>query len=222
MDTPRLNRIPLAFLPGAAVAWAVLLVFHPNTGDDLYVALRDEVTMWLVVHVGTLLCIGVVGVGFYLLMRDVSGPAARVSRLAIGTFVLFYGAGEAVLGIATGVLVQHANTVPAQDRAAAAGAVEALWDDFVTGDLLLGIGAAAWILAVFAAAIAFRRVGAPIAVSVLLALSAIVAFHPFPLGPLGLLFLTGAVLLVARWQRVAVTAGRTPAPAARRPVPGRP
>lgn len=204
MDSRRLDSYRFTFPPVVAVAWAVLLVFHPNTQDDLYVALRDQVTAWLVVHVGTLVFLGLVGVGFYLLVRDLPGLAARVSRIAIGTFVLFYGAGEAVLGIATGVLVRNANNTPAEERAGAAEAVQALWDDFITGDLLLGVGAVAWIVAVVAGAVAFRQAGAPLLVSLLLP-SALVAFHPFPLGPLGLLFLAAAVVVLGRsrnagWQ----------------------
>lgn len=198
MGSGRVDSYRFTFLPVVAVAWGVLLVFHPATQGDMYGALRDQVTAWLVVHVGTLVFLGLVGVGFFLLVRDLPGQAARVSRIAIGTFVLFYGAGEAVLGIATGVLVRNANSAPAGERAGAAEAVQALWDDFITGDLLLGVGAVAWILAVLAAAIAFRQAGAPTLVSLLLIPSALVAFHPFPLGPIGLLFLAAAVVVLAR------------------------
>jgi hypothetical protein len=54
-----------------------------------------------------------------LLVQDLRGRAAQVSRLAITPYVLFYGAGEAILGVATGVLVRHADNVPIADRPAA-------------------------------------------------------------------------------------------------------
>lgn len=95
-----------------------------------------------------------------------------LARVAIGTFMLFYGA-------------------------AAAGAVQTLWDDFVTGDLLFLIGSIAWVVAVIAAAAAYRQIGAPLIVSILLALSAIAVFHAPPIGPIGLLLLAGAVMLLA-------------------------
>jgi hypothetical protein len=47
------------------------------------------------------------GFALYLLARDLPGKAATISRLAIGPFVLFYGAWEAVIGLATGALVQR-------------------------------------------------------------------------------------------------------------------
>ena len=115
MDSPRPSRRRLAFLIGMPLAWAVLLLFHSAPDpDDLYGSLRDEVTKWQVVHLGTLVFIGLIGAALYLLVKDLPGRAARISRLAIGPFVLFYGAGEAILGVATGVLVQHANDVPAE------------------------------------------------------------------------------------------------------------
>ena len=59
---------------------------------------REESTTWLIVHFGTLLFIGLMGAAVFVLVRDLSGPAAQVSRVAAGAYVLFYGAGEAILG----------------------------------------------------------------------------------------------------------------------------
>lgn len=134
-----------------------------------------------------------------------------LARVAIGTFMLFYGAAEAIAGIATGTLVQYASDLPPDAQAAAAGAVQTLWDDFVTGDLLFLIGSIAWVVAVIAAAAAYRQIGVPLIVSILLALSAIAVFHAPPISPIGLLLLAGAVVLLARSQRAAVTTRRYPA-----------
>jgi hypothetical protein len=100
----------LAFLLGVPLAWAVLLWFHPAVDrDNVYGDLRDEVATYQIVHVGTLIFIGLMGIALYMLVRDLPGKAAIISRLAIGPFVLFYGAWEAVIGLATGALVQHTN-----------------------------------------------------------------------------------------------------------------
>jgi hypothetical protein len=48
---------------------------------------------WLVVHVGSVLFVGLTGTALYLLVRDLPAGAARISSLAIGLFVLFYGRG---------------------------------------------------------------------------------------------------------------------------------
>jgi len=155
MDSLTLDRKRLAFLIAVPLAWAVLLTFHGSPEpDDVYGSLQDEATKWLVVHGGTLVFIGLMGWALFLLVEDLPGRAARISRLAIGPFVLFYGAGEAVLGIATGILVEHANDVPPDERAGAVGAVQELWDNTITDDVLLTLGSAAWIVAVVGAAVA--------------------------------------------------------------------
>ena len=213
MGSPRLDRSRLAFLIGVPLAWAVLLVFHPTPdGGDVYGSIQDDAARFLVVHLGMLLFIGLMGVAVYLLVEGLPGTAARISRLALGPFVLFYGAGEAIAGIATGVLVEHANDVAAGDRAAAAGAVQELWDNFITGDLLLGIGGLAWIVAVIAAAVAVRHAGAPWVATVLVGLSAIASFHAPPLGPIGLLCFAVGVAVLAFRSRPEMAPG-TPAPA---------
>ena len=85
-----LTRTQIAVLVGVPLAWAALLWFHPDVDPDrVYESLRDQVHTYLVVHVGTLVFIGLMGVALYLLVRDLPGRAATVSRLAIGPFVLF-------------------------------------------------------------------------------------------------------------------------------------
>ena len=94
-------------------------------------------TQWLVVHCLTLIFIGLMGAALYLLVRDLPGTAAKINRIAVGPFVLFYGAGEVILGIAVGVLVQYANAESPAERGAAVDAAQLLWDNFLTGDVLL-------------------------------------------------------------------------------------
>ena len=153
---------------------------------------------------GTLVFIGLIGLALYLLVRDLPGTAARVSRLAIGPCVLFYAAYESVIGLAIGALVQHGNDAPVRQRPAVADAIQSLGDNVIVGDpgILASVGSLAWIVAVIAAAIAYRQVGAPLLATILLALSFMVVSHPPPFGPIGLLCLASAVVLLARAQHV--------------------
>jgi hypothetical protein len=82
MDSPRFSGQLLAFLIGVPLTWAVLLLFHPIGSGDLYDEVHDEVTRWQVVHVGTIFFIGLMGLAVYLLVRDLPGTAARISRWA--------------------------------------------------------------------------------------------------------------------------------------------
>jgi hypothetical protein len=203
MDSPRFSSQRLALLIGIPLAWAVLLLFHPGGSGKVYDAVRDDVTRWQVVHVGTIFFIGLMGLAVYLLVRDLQGTAARVSRWAAAVFVLFYGAWEAVAGLAVGALIQYTNGLPAADRSVGSDAIESVNDNAIVGDfpgLLAAIGSLAWITAVIAAAVAVRRAGAPLAAVVLLGLSAILVNHPPPTGPLGLACFAGAIVLIARAQ----------------------
>jgi hypothetical protein len=217
MDSPvRFTRQLLAFTIGVSLAWAVLLWFHPDVDrNHVYRDLQNDVTAYLVVHVGTLIFIGLMGVALYLLVRDMPGRAARISRLAIGPFVLFYGAWETVIGLAIGALVQHANDAPVGQRPAVADAIQSLGNNAIVGDpgVVGSVGALAWVVAVIAAAVAYRRAGAPTLAWVLLGLSLLVVSHPPPVGPIALLFFAGAVTLLARSER-ASRAVEPPAPAA--------
>lgn len=213
MDSPRFTRQLLAFTIGVPLAWAVLLWFHPSVpADDVYGGLRDEVVTYQIVHAGTLIFIALLGVVLYLLVRDLPGTAARISRLAIVPFVVCYGAWEVVIGLATGALVQHGNDVPASDRPAVADAIQSLQENVIVGESsVVGFaGALAWIVAVIAAAVAYRRIGAPALVPVLLGLSLVVISHPPPIGPIGLLCFAGAVVLLARRERVSMALEAAP------------
>jgi len=214
-----LTRAQIAVLVGVPLAWAALLWFHPDVDPDrVYESLRDQVDTYLVVHVGTLVFIGLMGVALYLLVRDLPGRAATVSRLAIGPFVLFYAAWETVIGLAIGVLVQHANDAPARERPAVADAIQAVGGNVIIGDagILLAIGALAWITAVIAAAVALHGAGAPLLAVILVGLSAVVVSHPPPIGPVGLVCFAAAAGVIAVSRRASpgvVTAARRSASA---------
>ena len=205
MDSPRFTRPVLAFAIGVPLAWAVLLWFHPDVDPNhVYADLRDNVTAYQIVHVGTLIFIGLMGVALYLLVRDMPGTAARVSRLAIGPFVLFYGAYETVIGLTIGAMVQHGNDVPPGQRAAVADTIQSVGSNVIVGDpgIVASVGAIAWVVAVIAAAVAYRNAGAPTLAWVLLGLSMLVVSHPPPIGPVALVFFAAAVILLARSEHV--------------------
>jgi len=216
MDSPvRFTRPLLAFAIGVPLAWAVLLWFHPDVDpNNVYGDLRNDVTAYQVVHVGMLIFIGLIGVALYLLVRDMPGTAARISRLAIGPFVLFYGAYETVIGLAIGALVQHGNDAPVSQRPAVADAIQSLGDNVIIGDpgVVGSVGALAWVVAAIAAAVAYRRAGAPTLAWVLLGLSMAVVSHPPPVGPIALVCFAGAVALLAHSERAATALTAAPVP----------
>jgi hypothetical protein len=99
---PAFSRGQVAFLIGAPLVWAVVLMFHgAPEGDDVYGSLRDEAGRMVVVHLLSLPFLGLMGAALYLLLRDIPGWAAQIGRLAVVPFVVFYVAGDAIIGLAT-------------------------------------------------------------------------------------------------------------------------
>ena len=213
MDSPRFPRDLLAFLIGVPLAWAVLLMFHPGgERTDVYGSARDEVTAFLVVHLGMLLFIPLMAAAVYLLLRGMRGTAAKVGRIALIPFVVFYSAWETLQGIANGVLVDQVNALPEADRGVGAELVQ----DFAESPLVRDMGVFAvpgslgLIVALIAAGVALRKeAGAPTSVAVLLGISGfLITAHPPPYGPIGLALFIVAVLVYARSH----SAAPTPAP----------
>jgi hypothetical protein len=214
MDSRRFSRDQLAFLIGVPLAWAVLLLFHPTgEGEAIsYADVQDQVTAWLVVHIGMMIFIPLMAVAVYLLVRGIEGTAARVSRIALVPFVVFYSAFEVLVGIGTGILVHDVNGLAASEKAAGASLVNEFTDNVLIRGfgVFPSIGSVAFIVASIAAGIAIRRhAAAPVAVPVLLGLSGfLITAHPPPYGPTGLALFIAAVLLFAR----SGGAARAPAP----------
>ena len=214
MQHRRPSRAEIVFFIGVPLAWAVVLLFHPTgDGEDFYPIVRGQVTAWMTVHVGTLLFVPLIAAVVYLLLRGVEGTAARVSRVALAPFVLFYATWEALVGIGVGVLADEVNGLPAPEQGAGAKVLEGFADSGIIRAFEL-IGTGSLFVALAAAGIALRRrAGAPLAVPVLLVLAAVpIAWHVRPFGQIGLALFTAAVLLVVRARPVpsvaAAAAGR--------------
>jgi hypothetical protein len=186
------------FLPTTALTLGALLLLHPQGGDRLYEGLRDDVTRWLVVHVGLAVFAGLMAAAAYVLIDGLRGRAATISRVALPVFVVFFIAWEATLGIGTGILVDVSNGLPAAERAPVADAIE----DYFASPLLFVLsvlGNSAWIVAMLAAAVAFRRAGAGWPVTVLVACSSLFVLHDAgPVGAFGLACFAAAAVLVDR------------------------
>ena len=196
------GRKEVAFMFAVPVAWAVLLLFHPTgDGDEFYPIVKDQVTAWQIVHIGTLLLVPLLAVVVYQLLRGVDGVAAMLSRIALAVFAVFYTAFEVLIGIGTGILVEQVNALPETEQATGARLVE----DFAGSSLIRTfelIGSFAWLIAVVAAGVAlYRRADArsSVAVVLLLLVSAVpITWHVPPFGPVGLTLFIIAMFLVLR------------------------
>jgi hypothetical protein len=193
----------LAFLIGIPLLWAILLLFHPaGEGDEIYLDVQDNVTRFLVVHVGMMIFIPLMTVVIYLLLRGVEGTAAWVSRIALVPFVVFYSAWEVLQGIGVGILANELNGLPQADSALREDLVQDFAEHALIGPFGVfgSIGSMGLIVATIAAGVAlYRQAGAPVSVPVLLAISGLlITVHPPPYGPTGLTLFMVAVLLYVR------------------------
>jgi hypothetical protein len=206
----------VVFLIGVPLLWAILLLFHPTGDGDYYPIVKDDVTAWMTVHIGMMLFIPLLAGVVFLLLRRVTGPAALVSRIALAPFVVFYGAYETLVGLGSGILADEVNALPEAERATGAQLIQDFNESKLLADpgVLNSIGTVALVVAAVAAGIAlYRRAGAPIAVPILLGLSApLVAMHPPPYGPIGLVLFTAAVLVALRARLPARAPALTPQP----------
>ena len=201
MGLPRLTRWEAAFVIGVPIAWAILLLFHPGgDGKNIYVDLNGDGTRMLIVHVGTMVFIPLMALSFYLLTRGIESTAARVSRIGLVIFVVFYGAWEVLQGIANGILVDEVSTLPQDDQFLGAVLIQDFAESPLVRDLgvLAAIGTIALVAAAIATGIALRDAGAPGWAPWLFGFSGfLISAHPPPFGPTGLaLFVVGVVLLL--------------------------
>jgi hypothetical protein len=205
------------FLVATPLAFAVVLLFHPPGGEEVYEGVKDDVGAWLFVHTAFLLLTPLLGIAVYLLLKGLEGRVATVSRVALIFFLVFYTAYEVTVGIGTGILVDYANGRPAAEQAVLADAIQDLNRNAITADpasIALSLGVLGWVVAMVAAAVAFRRSGVGWLPTVLLGLASAFVIHPPPVGPIALVCLAMAAALIererARESAVSVPATRTP------------
>jgi hypothetical protein len=198
-----LRRVLLVAPP---LALAVVLWWHPAGGDDVnavYEGVRHDVGAWMLVHTVFLISMPLIGLAAYLLVSGLEGRAATVSRVALLLFLVFYTAYEVTVGVGTGILADYANGLPAAEQAVVADAIQDYNRSGLVGDpasFSLLVGFFGWVVAMFAAAIAFRRAGAGWLVTVLVGFAALFAVHPPPIGPVGLACFAAAAVLIERWR----------------------
>jgi hypothetical protein len=195
------SRAEASFLVAVPLAWAVLLLFHPVGDGDYYAVVRDDVTAWLTVHLGSMLLIPLLAGVLFVLLRGIDGTAARVSRVALVVFAVFYAGYEVAVGIGSGIIADAINALPVGERGAGAALLESYNESTILA-VVSAIGSIAWVVAVTGAGIALYRrahTASSVAVVFLLLISAPgIAIHVTPFGPVGLALFIVALVLVMR------------------------
>ena len=176
----------------------VLEIGHPGVtpGTPIAATLMPMIGWWTTLHVAQVPLFALLGLTVWLLVRDLEGRAPRVSGRALAVFVVVYPAFDAAVGVGSGVVLRALAPATAEQMAAVKPSMQALFWGPVTG-LMAMAGSLAWVMALIAAAWAWRGVGAPWAVVALLVASGLLLGfgHIRPFGPLA----CAALLLAAAW-----------------------
>ena len=192
-------------LLGTPLTLAILEFSHPLVSRDLAGTLFPVAGWWLALHIVQLVLFALMGAALWLLTDGLHGIATTVSRLGAAVFVVFYGTGDALLGIATGILARGAGDLPTEVLAGRVEAIAMLFEDPIA-QVLYGVGELGWLVSLLAAVMALYAGGSPRLPLVLLVLSGFVLLvfdHPAPYGPIvfGLFFLGALWLELTRGRR---------------------
>ena len=163
-----------------------------------YRVLAPVIDQWLIIHLVQVPLLALVGLGVYLIVRELNSIAAIVARVSMVVFVVFYTVLDAVAGIAIGVLVRDTKELSVSQQNAIEGAIESLWNNPIVGNVSLfsWTGALAWMIGVISAAIGLRLAGAPRGPVALMILAALIfgMSHASPNGPIGMSCLVAAFI----------------------------
>jgi hypothetical protein len=141
---------------GPPVLIIVFELAHPVVLPPIYPAVLHHLPWWLYLHVANLALFPLFGLAAYLLVRDVPNRAAAWSRVAIVVYVPVYASFDALVGVGTGILVQNASGLDPSGRAVAEPLIDAYWNNGILS-AIAALGSIAWVIAMFASAVAFTR-----------------------------------------------------------------
>ena len=219
MNATLFRRLFLVLVP---LGLAVALLPHPAGGERVFEGVSPDVDEWLFVHTATLLFFPLLGIAVFWLLNGLQNRAATVSRIALVFFLVFYTAYEVTVGVGTGFLVDYANGLPPAEQAVVADAIQDYNRNAVLAEpssISLIAGFLGWVVAMVAAAVAFRKVGASWPITILVGGAALFAIHPPPVGPVGLASFVAAAVLIERWRAREARAAAPIEPAALVPSP---
>ena len=189
-----------AFLAAIPVLWVVVALVHPQGSGDVYEGLRDEVGLWIGVHlVQPVLAIGLASV-LWILLLGKRGTAAVVARCAIPVWLVAFTVFDSIAGLASGLAIRHANALGGAEQAGAASTAQYMLDNHFAGSIspVWLIQATALVTIIIATALALRSAAASRRLFVAMLVGTLHVFHAGPISAVGLVAITVAILLADR------------------------
>jgi hypothetical protein len=180
----------------AVAGYLVIGVVHPAN-----IEVGDETTLYLLIHLVQPFLILLLAWGIWLLVKDLTGRAAQIARVAIVPYAIAYSMFDAIAGVSLGQIVRLANDASPADAAAVQRLMDSGTD--VVGMVIWAASGLTWFAMAFAAAVALKQVGG-LGPTLLMGIGAAIfaIAHPFPTGPIGIaLFGLGVAWLEVRRAR---------------------
>lgn len=111
MPADRATRVPLVVgVTAPPLLLAALGLTHPHHLDG------TTADWWMTLHIVLLPIFVLLGVGHLLLLRGERDVVAWIGSLAVLVFIAFYGALDAIAGIATGTIMVRSGAASAEQR----------------------------------------------------------------------------------------------------------
>ncbi len=188
------------FLVAIPLVWVVVALVHPQGSGDVYEGLRDEVGLWIGIHlVQPVLAIGLAAV-LWILLLGKRGTAAAVARCALPVWLVSFTAFDSIAGLASGLAIRHANALGGAEQAGAASTAQYMLDNHFAGSIspVWLIQATALVTITIATALALRSAGASRGLFVAMLVGTLHVFHAGPISAVGLVAITVAIVLADR------------------------
>jgi len=153
------GRLRRAFMVATPLLFSVLTALHPMTDPWT----DDALGRWMLVHTAQLVMTVPLAYVVWLMVEGIGSRSATLVRLTLPVFLVALSAFDAVAGLATGLLVGHAEEQSGAAREATLAAADHLfYGNWLAGNLsvLGGVAAVAWTVTATSTAVALRGAGA--------------------------------------------------------------
>lgn len=150
---PTVRRV---IILGAPAILGILDIFHPTLTGDVFDDISAHLNWWIILHILQLPLFCLLALSVYLLLDGVQGRWAVLSKIALGIFVAFYPALDAILGIGSGILVSYGQGTVGIAQAFMGATIDSYFTSNIV--LLLGaLGGFAWAMAILLAVLALAH-----------------------------------------------------------------
>ena len=141
---------------GTPAVLGILDIFHPTFTGQMVDSISARLNWWIILHILQLPLFCLLALSVYLLLDGVQGRWAVLSKVALGIFVAFYPALDAILGVGTGILVTNARGTIGMVQALTSAMVDAYFTSSLA-TLVGALGGFAWAMALLLAVLALSK-----------------------------------------------------------------